>query len=131
AQGAGARRALLHRPWPASQARRAHARDRSPRQLTAFALGSAARNAPGRVRNALHLLQSHARVAPAGERRDPLPPGGVITTYRGAKRMHAQSRFSCTLLLCLALFVGGAAVASERQNARITTSAQVLDELMQ
>jgi lipid-binding SYLF domain-containing protein len=45
--------------------------------------------------------------------------------------MHAQSRFTSTLLLCLAFLVSGAAAAAERQSARIMTATQVLDELMQ
>lgn len=44
--------------------------------------------------------------------------------------MQAQSRFTRSLLLCLALLIGTASVAAERQDARLLTSTQVLDELM-
>jgi lipid-binding SYLF domain-containing protein len=44
--------------------------------------------------------------------------------------MQAQSRFIRSLLLCLALLLGAGAVAAERQDARLLTSTQVLDELL-
>lgn len=44
--------------------------------------------------------------------------------------MQAQSRFIKSLLLCFTLLVSAASIAAERQDARILTSTQVLDELM-
>lgn len=44
--------------------------------------------------------------------------------------MQTQSRFTRSLLLSLALLVSAVSVAAERQDARILTSTQVLDELM-